>query len=67
MLHSTHIQGRIQISNELKRRKLGQEPMKGRELIEETHKVDPETPISKRTHEHWLIAGVVEHDLHDSD
>lgn len=34
----TYIHGRIQISNELKQRKLGQEPTKGQELIREVHK-----------------------------
>lgn len=33
-----HIHGRIQISNDLKQRKLGQEPTKGQELIREVHK-----------------------------
>ncbi|KAL4064460.1 hypothetical protein J3A83DRAFT_4167783 [Scleroderma citrinum] len=33
-----HIQGRIQISNELKQRKLGQEATKGQELIREVHR-----------------------------
>lgn len=33
-----HIQGRIQISNELKQRKLGQEATNGQELIREVHK-----------------------------
>ncbi|KAI6042913.1 hypothetical protein EDC04DRAFT_2655372 [Pisolithus marmoratus] len=33
-----HIHGRIQISNELKQRKLGQEPTKGQALIREVHK-----------------------------
>ncbi|KAJ3554713.1 hypothetical protein NM688_g2963 [Phlebia brevispora] len=35
----THIQGRIQISNDLKRRKLGEEATKGQELIKSVHKV----------------------------
>lgn len=34
----SHIQGRIQISNELKQRKMGEEAIKGRELIRELHK-----------------------------
>ncbi|KAG9314825.1 hypothetical protein JVU11DRAFT_3918 [Chiua virens] len=33
-----HIQGRLQISNDLKQRKLGQEPTKGQDLIREVHK-----------------------------
>lgn len=34
----SHIQGRIQISNELKQRKMGEEAIKGQELIRELHK-----------------------------
>ncbi|KAG2369115.1 hypothetical protein BDR07DRAFT_1468682 [Suillus spraguei] len=34
----SHIQGRIQISNELKQRKMGDEAIKGQELIHELHK-----------------------------
>ncbi|KIM84193.1 hypothetical protein PILCRDRAFT_818523 [Piloderma croceum F 1598] len=34
----SHIQGRVQISNELKQRKLGEEPTKGHELIHGVHK-----------------------------
>ncbi|KAG2104311.1 uncharacterized protein F5147DRAFT_807643 [Suillus discolor] len=36
--HSSHIQGCIQISNELKQRKMGEEAIKGQELIRELHK-----------------------------
>ena len=38
-LPSAHIQGRVQISNDLKQRKLGQEPTKGQALTREVHKV----------------------------
>lgn len=34
----SHIQGRIQISNELKQRKMGEEAIKGQELIRELHR-----------------------------
>ncbi|KAF8838064.1 hypothetical protein BDN67DRAFT_1070997 [Paxillus ammoniavirescens] len=34
----SHIQGRVQISNDLKQRKLGQEATKGQELIRDVHK-----------------------------
>ncbi|KIK24076.1 hypothetical protein PISMIDRAFT_678578 [Pisolithus microcarpus 441] len=34
----SYIHGRIQISNDLKQRKLGQEPTKGQELIRQVHK-----------------------------
>lgn len=34
----SHIQGRVQISNELKQSKLGEEPTKGQELIYKVHK-----------------------------
>ncbi|EIW83922.1 hypothetical protein CONPUDRAFT_135559 [Coniophora puteana RWD-64-598 SS2] len=34
----SHIQGRVQISTELKQRKLGDEPTKGQELISNVHK-----------------------------
>ena len=36
---SSHIQGRVQISTELKQRKLGEEPQKGSEEIRAVHKV----------------------------
>ena len=35
----THIQGRVQISTEIKQRKLGEEPTKSQELIHGVHKV----------------------------
>lgn len=34
----SHIQGRVQISNELKQRKMGEEAIKGQELIRELHR-----------------------------
>jgi len=37
--HSSHIQGQLQISKELKQRKLGEESTKGHELIRDLHKV----------------------------
>jgi hypothetical protein len=37
--YRSHIQGRVQISNELKQLKLGEEPTKGQELIHAVHKV----------------------------
>ena len=36
---SSHIQGRVQISTELKQHKLGDEPQKGAEQIRIVHKV----------------------------
>ena len=36
---SSHIQGRVQISKDLHQRKLGDEPLKGQELIRSLHKV----------------------------
>ena len=36
---SAHIQGRVQISGELKLHKLGEEPQKGSEQIRTVHKV----------------------------
>lgn len=38
-LSSSHIQGRVHISDELKQRKLGDEATKGQELIRHVHKV----------------------------
>lgn len=38
---STYIQGRIQISNDLKQRKVGEEATKGQDLIRSVHKVRP--------------------------
>lgn len=35
----THIQGRVQISKDLKQRKVGEEATKGQDLIRKTHKV----------------------------
>jgi hypothetical protein len=34
-----HIQGRVQISKDLKQRKVGEEATKGQDLIRKTHKV----------------------------
>ena len=39
ILHSQVIQGRIQISSDLKQRKLGDEAAKGQELVRAVHKV----------------------------
>ena len=39
MFISAHIQGRVQISTELKPNKLGDEPTKGAEQIRSVHKV----------------------------
>jgi nucleoporin p58/p45 len=36
-----HIQGRVQISKDLKQRKVGEEATKGQDLIRKTHKVGP--------------------------
>lgn len=38
LLYSSHIQGRIQVANELKSRNLGAEPTKGRSEILSVHK-----------------------------
>lgn len=39
LIFSSHIQGRVQISNELKQHKLGEEPQRGSEQIRIVHKV----------------------------
>ena len=39
IFHRSHIQGRVQISSELRQLKLGEEPQKGAEQIRDVHKV----------------------------
>ena len=48
MNHSSFIQGRVQISNELKQRKVGEEATKSQELIRNAHKVCPGCAVITR-------------------